>query len=146
MNEMTHRIQNSSPGGLRPSTLPLGHGGSRQYWISHVDEEDTFCFFQIAKNDDCKSNKPFGLYDLYTNISGLYPANTKHLYNICTTSTWRLRRRSNIVQKFKCKTTVRVTGYVVKSLWSEVIPTELTKWNEMNRALDHFCAHTACTG
>ena len=34
MNEMTlssrHRIRNSSPGGLRPSTLPLGHGGSPQ--------------------------------------------------------------------------------------------------------------------
>ena len=30
MNEMTlpSRIRNSSPGGLRPSTLPLGHGGS----------------------------------------------------------------------------------------------------------------------
>ena len=32
MIEMTlssrHRIRNSSPGGLRPSTLPLGHGGS----------------------------------------------------------------------------------------------------------------------
>ena len=32
MNEMTlssrHRIRNSSPGGLRPSTLPLGHVGS----------------------------------------------------------------------------------------------------------------------
>ena len=32
MNEMTlssgHRIRNSSPGGLRPITLPLGHGGS----------------------------------------------------------------------------------------------------------------------
>ena len=28
-----HRIRNSSPGGLRPSTLPLGHGGSPQYWI-----------------------------------------------------------------------------------------------------------------
>ena len=31
MIEMTlssrHRIRNSSPGGLRPSTLPLGHGG-----------------------------------------------------------------------------------------------------------------------
>ena len=31
MNEMTlpsrHGIQNSSPGGLKPSTLPLGHGG-----------------------------------------------------------------------------------------------------------------------
>ena len=32
MIEMTlssrHRIRNSSPGGLRPSTLPLGNGGS----------------------------------------------------------------------------------------------------------------------
>ena len=41
MNEMTlpftHRIRNSCPGGLRPSTLPLGHGGSPQYWLSHVD-------------------------------------------------------------------------------------------------------------
>ena len=35
MIEMTlsfrHRSRNSSPGGLRPSTLPLGHGGSPQY-------------------------------------------------------------------------------------------------------------------
>ena len=35
MIEMTlssrHRIRNSIPGGLRPSTLPLGHGGSPQY-------------------------------------------------------------------------------------------------------------------
>ena len=34
MNELTlssrHRIRNSSPGGLRPSTLSLGHGGSPQ--------------------------------------------------------------------------------------------------------------------
>ena len=36
-----HRIRNSSPGGLRPSTLPLGHGGSPQYWLSHVDGEET---------------------------------------------------------------------------------------------------------
>ena len=46
MIEMTlssrHRIQNSSPGGLRPSTLPLGHGGSPQYWLLHVDGEETF--------------------------------------------------------------------------------------------------------
>ena len=32
MNEMTlsfrHRIRNSGPGGLRPSTLSLGHGGT----------------------------------------------------------------------------------------------------------------------
>ena len=36
------RIRNSSPGGLRPSTLPFGHGGSPQYWLSHVDGEETF--------------------------------------------------------------------------------------------------------
>ena len=28
-----HKIRNSSPGGLRPSTLPLGHRGSPQYLI-----------------------------------------------------------------------------------------------------------------
>ena len=37
MNAMTvpsrHRIQNSSPGSLSLSTLPLGHGGSPQYRI-----------------------------------------------------------------------------------------------------------------
>ena len=36
MNEITlpsrHRIRNSSPGGLRSSTLPLGHGGIPQYF------------------------------------------------------------------------------------------------------------------
>ena len=37
-----HRIRISSPGGLRPSTLPLGHGGSPEYWRSHVDGEETF--------------------------------------------------------------------------------------------------------
>ena len=26
-----HMIQNSSPGGLRPRTISLGHGGSPQY-------------------------------------------------------------------------------------------------------------------
>ena len=31
-----HRVRNSSPGGLRPSTLLLGHAGSPQYWLSHV--------------------------------------------------------------------------------------------------------------
>ena len=32
-----HRIRNSSPGGLRPSTLTLGHGGFPQYWIFTSD-------------------------------------------------------------------------------------------------------------
>ena len=53
MNKMTlssrHRIRNSSPGGLRPSTLPFGHGGSPQYWVSHVNGVETFCFFQTSE-------------------------------------------------------------------------------------------------
>ena len=52
-----HRIRNSSPGGLRSSTLPLGHGGSPQYWLSHVDgEESYFCFFQTAETGNQTPN------------------------------------------------------------------------------------------
>ena len=54
MIEMTlssrHRIRNSSPGGLRPSTLPLGHGGSPPYWRSHVDGEETFLFLSNRRD------------------------------------------------------------------------------------------------
>ena len=42
MNEITplsrHKIQNSRPGGLRPSPLLLGHGGSPQYLISTSEQ------------------------------------------------------------------------------------------------------------
>ena len=37
-----HRIRNSSPGGLRPSTLPLGHGGSPQYYLLEVKGLSTY--------------------------------------------------------------------------------------------------------
>ena len=40
-----HRIRNSNPGGLRPSTLPIGHGGSPHYRVSQVDGEDFFFVF-----------------------------------------------------------------------------------------------------
>ena len=54
MIEMTlpsrHRIRNLSPGGLRPSTLPLGHRGSPQYWLSHVDGEETFLFLSNRRD------------------------------------------------------------------------------------------------
>ena len=64
MNEMTlssrHRIRNSSPGGLRPSTLPLGHGGSPQYCLSHVDGEETFLFFQTGNRTPNSSVKGSG--------------------------------------------------------------------------------------
>ena len=36
-----HRMRNSNPGGLRPSTLPLGDRGSPQYFL-RVDGEETF--------------------------------------------------------------------------------------------------------
>ena len=51
MSEMTlpprHRIRNSSPAGLRPSTLLLGHEGSPQNfeWMG----KKHFCFFQTAE-------------------------------------------------------------------------------------------------
>ena len=48
MSEMTlpsrHRILNSNPGGLRPSTQPLAHGGSPQYCVLRVDGEGIFLF------------------------------------------------------------------------------------------------------
>ena len=45
-----HRIRNSSPGGLRPSTLPFGHGGSPQYWLLHVDGGETFLFLSNRRD------------------------------------------------------------------------------------------------
>ena len=52
-----HRIRNSSPGGQKSSTLPLGLGGSPQYWLSHVDGEETiFCFFQTAETGNRTPN------------------------------------------------------------------------------------------
>ena len=55
MNEMTlpfrYRIRNSSQGGLRPSTLPLGHGGSQQYWISTIERGKPFCFFETWRTE-----------------------------------------------------------------------------------------------
>ena len=36
--------------GLRPSTLPLGHAGSPQYWLSHVDGGETFLFLSNRRD------------------------------------------------------------------------------------------------
>ena len=63
MIEMTlssrHRIRNSSPGGLRPSTLPLGHGGSQQYFHNNFHTwmgKKHFCFFQTAETGNRTQN------------------------------------------------------------------------------------------
>ena len=39
-----HRIRNSSSGGVRPSTLPLGHRDSPQYWIFTSDRGKNILF------------------------------------------------------------------------------------------------------
>ena len=48
------------------------------------------------------------------------PANTKHLYNICTTSSQRLRRWADVVQMlYKCFTNVLcLPGYWSSVLWN----------------------------
>ena len=54
MSQMTlpsrHKIPNSNPGGLRPSTLPLGRGGSPQYWVLRVDGEETSLFLSNRRD------------------------------------------------------------------------------------------------
>ena len=60
MIEMTlssrHRIRNSSPGGLRPSTLPLGHGGYPQYSFTRGWGRNIFCFLQTAETGNRTPN------------------------------------------------------------------------------------------
>ena len=71
MIEMTlssrHMIRNSSLGGLRPSPLPFGHGGSPQYWLSHVDGEET-CFFVSFKPPRPGTNNQILLQPLQSSI------------------------------------------------------------------------------
>ena len=43
-----HMIRNSNPGGLRPSTLPFGHG------VLRVDGEETFLF--LSNRQDRETN------------------------------------------------------------------------------------------
>ena len=59
MKEMTlpsrHRIRNSSPGGLRPSMLPLYHRGSPQYQIFTSERGRNILFLWNCR-PDCGSN------------------------------------------------------------------------------------------
>ena len=57
-----HRIWNSNPGGLRTSTLPLGHEGSPQYWVLRVDGDETFLF--LANRRDRGTNPELYVYRL----------------------------------------------------------------------------------
>ena len=50
MNWMTlpsrHRIRNSSRAGLKPSTLPLSHGGPHNIEYLRMSGKETVCFFE----------------------------------------------------------------------------------------------------
>ena len=92
-----HRIRNSSPGGLRPSTLPLGHGVSPQYWLSHVDGEETFLFLSNRRepNSGVKgSGANHHPRAPALNLSSC-PANTRHWPNACLKLGQRRRRWTN---------------------------------------------------
>ena len=52
-------LQTLDPRGLRPSTLPFGHGSPPQYWVYEWMGKKHFCFFQTAKTG--KRNPNSGL-------------------------------------------------------------------------------------
>ena len=122
MIEMTlssrHRMRNSSPGGLRPSTLLLGHGGSPQYWLSHVDGEETFFVSFKPPRPGTELRTLAWKAAVLTTTLGPPPAgpaaNTG--YGACV-------------------------GLIKENRINDSIFLGLMKWNEMNRALGHLCAH-----
>ena len=95
-----HRIRNSSPGGLRPNTLPLGHGGSPQYWLSHVNGEDTFFVSFTAGSGNQTPNsgvKGSGVNHYPRAPAPQFTANTGLSPNVGTMLAHFLRRWPNIV-------------------------------------------------
>ena len=54
-------------GGLRPSTLPLSHGGSPQYWVLRVDGDETFLF--LSNRRDRETNPELVWIALYLAVT-----------------------------------------------------------------------------
>ena len=83
MIEMTlssrHRIRNSSPGGLRPSTLPLGHGGSPQYLLNVFGH---FYVFGEARSNVGEIFTQFISYDVC--IDDFFPIDHKMIRKVST--------------------------------------------------------------
>ena len=74
MIEMTlssrHRTRNSNPGGLRPSTLPLGHGGSPFQVLARVNHLIVHGLWCYHDNDVIPSYLKVYLLVVYYNIIG----------------------------------------------------------------------------
>ena len=111
-DEMTlpsrHRIRNSNPRGLRPSTLPLGHGGSTQYWVLGVDGEETFLFLSNRRDRGTSPGKRTPNSGVKGSDANHYPrapapchadnipANTRRWTNVVSMLGKRRRRWVNI--------------------------------------------------
>ena len=75
-----HRTRNSSPGGLGPSTLPLGQGGTPQYCLLHVDGEETFLF--LSNRRDREPNPGLHVF-MYKKLMKKNDSREQHLKNGC---------------------------------------------------------------
>ena len=69
-----HRIRYLNPGGLRPSTLPFGHGGSPQYCVLRVDGEENFLFFFKPPRPGTEPRTPAWKAAVLTTTLGPTPA------------------------------------------------------------------------
>ena len=74
-----HKIQNTCPGGLRPSMLPLGLGGSPRYWIFMSEQGRKILFLQNLKGCGVQTRDlPYSKQAAFTTApgpppTGLYP-------------------------------------------------------------------------
>ena len=138
-----HMIRNSSPGGLRPSTPPLGHGGSPQYRVLHVDGEETFCFFQTADTGNRTPNfsvkgsganhHPRAPSQMLTcKLPSKHKTFVQHLYNVGPTSSTLVHHCTNITQMFCVCWVSRSTTFIRSpiNIEPESMPTvdSLLKW------------------
>ena len=89
MNEMTlpSRIWNSNLGGPRPSTLPLCHGGSPQYWI--ITSERGRNIVKLEGQSGVRTrNLRLSKHAALTTASGLPPSMYWHHNNNVYAITW----------------------------------------------------------
>ena len=109
-------------GGLRPTTLPLGHGGSPQYSI-FASERGRNIFFKCQSKERARDLWLSKQAALTLHQSHHFPSKHKTLCNIFTTSAQRLRRWSNIVEMlYKC--------FVFAGLLSNALPGDIQMYTK----------------
>ena len=144
MNEVTlpsrHMIRNSSSGGLRPSTPPLGHGGWPQYWIFTSERSRNILFlwnlharlrFEPA-NSDFPSKQ---LYPLHQGPrprkSGIYSLHTIkwHNHRLASSDKWT---------HFTCFTLALHSPNQYKMSWPSCLS---SNWFNRTHIMDYVILH-----